>query len=370
MKKKIMAMLFATLLCGSLVLSGCGSTSDDTDDTETEAAEDTADDTAEDAEVTYDELTLTFTTTYSEADTAGELLNYFVSYIEDASNGSITFEIYWGGTYAADGEELSFVGSGAVDMTMIGQSSYTDVLSLLNFPSQAGSYEEAIELMDYITFEDETTSPLILAQIEAQNVKMLGSTVSGSNGFCFSSEYDSLAEMAQNVLGVGMNIAAFEACGFSVTSTMPWDYYDSLSRGVVDCGYLTISSLLSMSIEEVCPYFYLDGTYTAGNFFTINLDVWNAMSEDTQALFEEATDATQEFSIELCYSDDEESAETIEAAGGSLNELSDEDKETIRTAFFQTGVEDARSYASDAGCTDEMETVLSVVSEQVGIDLE
>ena len=264
-------------------------------------------------------ISLTLTTAYSETEMAGQIITHFIEYLDQKSGGAVQVEVYWGGTLASNTEELNFVGTGAADMTVINQSISADVLPLMNFPSQvSGGYQAAVDFMDNIVFENQATAPAIQAQIEAQNVKMLGSVATGSNAFVSKEEAGSLGELTTRKLGVGMNQSAFEALGFSgVVTVMPWDYYDNLSRGIADAGYMSGAALVSMSVHEVTPYFLMDGTYVAGNFITVNLDKWNSMSDAQKALFEAAMDDTAAYSVELAQQLDESAESTIEAAGSS-----------------------------------------------------
>ena len=101
----------------------------------------------------------------------------------------------------------------------------------------------------------------------------------------------------------------------------------------------------------------------------MNLDKWNSLSKSTQNFLEEAMDETQQYAIKLANEQTNDAKTTIEEAGGAVTELSDADKETVKSALFNTAVSDARSYAKTYGCTEEMETVLKAVSEYQGIEL-
>lgn len=405
MKKrtKMLALILVGLLaCG--LFAGCGSQSTDdasgsqesdvkgSEETSDQNSEKTSDDNSEETgdletqeedgkdgakeetagATEVDPISLTLTTSFSETETSGQIIQHFIEYLDQHSNGSVKIDVYWGGTLASNTEELKFVGSAAADMTVVSQTSYTDVLALMNFPSLVpGGYQKAVDFMDEIIFENETTAPLIQAQVEAQNVKMLGSVATGSNAFISKKEALSLKDLTGMKLGVGMNQSAFESLGFNgVVTVMPWDYYDNLSRGIAEVGYMSAAALVSMSVQEVTPFFLMDGNYAAGNFMTINLDKWNGMSAEQQALFEEAMDDTAAYSIELIQQMDEEAEEAIEAAGGKVNVLSEEDTKAVQEALFATGVTDSRSFAEAAGCKEEMETVLQAVSEYLGIAME
>lgn len=349
MKKKLLTLGLTAALCTGIAAQGLAG----------EAAP---------AEIAPQNLTLI--TTYSQNEYAGQLITHLQEKLDELSNGAIQMEVYWGGTVAAVKEQLSFVSTGSMDMTILGQSTYTDVLSLMNFPSQVlGGYEDSVNLIDYICFDNEETAPLVEAEIEKQNVHMIGSLPAGSNAFITKTEYGSLDEMKGLKLGIGVHQSAMESLGFNVVTMMPWDYYDQLSRGMADAGYMSVSALVSLKLQEVMPYFYKDGTYTAGNLVTINLDRWNSFDDATRALFEEAVEDTQAYAFETVGSMDDEAVTAIEAVGGSLNTLSEEDGARVQKAFFAAGVEDARAYAANAGTVDEMEIVLQAVAEYVGLEL-
>ena len=378
MKKRMITLLLTAALGSSMVLAGCAGSQNtgsdkagaDTKAADTSSVADTSSesDAAEVKEVPAQ--TITLTTTYSETEYAGDLIKYFGNQLSELSGGAITLDVYWGGTVAATGEELSFVGSGGMDMSVIGQSMYTDTLSLLNFPSQVlGGYEDSVKLIDYIAFENETTSPLIQDEIESNNVHMIGSLPGGSNAFITAKEYTSLDEMKGLKIGIGMNQSAMEMLGLNVVTMMPWDYYDQLSRGMADAGYMSVTGLISMSLQEVMPYFLKDGTYTAGNLMTVNLDKWNSFDDNTKAVFEEAMEATQAYSYTTASSMDDDSIAAIEAQGGALNVLSEEDAAKVQEAFFTTGVSDARTYAEMSGKADDMEVILQEVADYIGLEV-
>ena len=364
--KKLTAMVLTCAL-GAVLLAGCGNNENRAEEGNTSKTSADAE-TAAPAEVAAQ--TFTFTTTYSETEYAGDIIKELKSQLETLSDGKITLDVYYGGTMAGTGEELSFVGDGGVDMSLIGQSQYTDVLSLLNFPSQVTTgYADSVKLMDDIAFNNEATKDLVQAEIEKSNVTMLGSMPGGTNAFITKEEYTSLDEIKSLKLGIGMNQSAMEALGFNVVAVMPWDYYDSLSRAIVDAGYMSVTGLVSMSMHEVTPYFLADGTYTAGNFVTMNLDKWNSLDEATQEILKQAVANTQEYACTRAAELDEQAAETISSAGGKLNTVNEEDAATIQSTFFTYGVSDARAYAEAAGTSDAMETVLQEVAKVVGLEV-
>lgn len=361
MKKKLIALLLTVAVAAAMILTACGGGG---------AAPAGSGSSAASGDTSNADVVLKLTTTFSQNEYAGQLIEYLKTKVDELSDGKMAIDAAYGGTEVGMGEELSFVGAGAYDMTVIGQSQYTDVLSLLNFPSQTlGGYEDAVGLIDTIAFKNEKTAPLVQAEIEKNGVHMIGSLPGGSNAFITKTEYTSLADMKGLKMGIGMNQTAMEKLGFNVVTMMPWDYYDQLSRGIADAGYMSATALVSMSLHEVMPYFLLDGTYTAGNLITVNLDKWNSLNPEMQKVLEDAVAATQEYSYELATSLDADVAAAVESKGGKLNTLNEADAQTVQKVFFETGVADARGYAQNAGTTDDMEVVLQEVANYVGLEL-
>lgn len=374
--KKILAMLLALAMAFALTACGGGNTNEnpessqpvqgDTPD-ETQPAQD---DPGTDAPA-YDTAKLMFATTYNEMETSGKAITYFTDYITEKSNGAITFDIKWGGTVAGTGEELSFLQEGAFDMSVLGQSQYSAVFPLLNFPGQTDeSQQKCVDYFNYIVYENEATASLIQAQIEAQGVKMLGFMANGGNAFAAKKEMSTLDELKNYKLGVGMNHSAYESLGFSVQALMPWDAYDSLSKGIVDIAYMSTAPMIALKWHEVAPYFISVNEYSAGNYFTISLDRWNSFNADTQALFQEAMDATTEYSIQLM-ADEMAGVETaLSEAGGKMLSLNEADTQALVEALWNVAITDCRALAQNGNCVDDMETVLQACADYLDLPLE
>lgn len=370
--KKVIATTLSLLLV-LFTLAACSSTSDSSATTSGAASADTsaASGSGTAADGDFDTTTLLFATTYNEAETSGQAIQYFADYIAEKSGGAITFNIKWGGTVAGSGEEVGFMQSGAIDMSAINHNSYSDVFPLLNFPGQAdGSQENCMDYFNHMVFENEETASLIQAQVESQGVMMIGFTATGNNAFASKQEVASLEDLKQYKLGTGMNMSAFEELGFNTQFVNPWDGYDSLSRGIVDTAYMATSAMVSLNWNEVAPYFLNANIFTAGNYYTLSLDKWNSFSADTQALFTEAMEATAAYSEELVAQQEAEVPDLLEAGGGKQTDMDEADSKELVKALFKSGVVDCRALAESSNSVDEMETVLAACSEFLALPLE
>ena len=358
--KKFFALILALVMALSLV--ACGEKAPVADDSAP------ADDGA--ASSGYETVELLFATTFNEMETSGAAIKYFTDYITEKSGGAITFDIKWGGTLAGTGEELSFLQQGAFDMSVLGQSQYSNVFALLNFPGQTdGSQQKCLDYFNYIVYENAETAALIEAQVEAQGVKMLGFMANGGNAFNLKSDITTLEGMKGLTLGIAMNQSAFKELGFGIYDMFPWDGYEALSKGMADFSYMATGPMIMLNWHEVTPFFVDANQFTAGNYFTISLERWNSLSAEAQALFEEAMAATTEYSVGLV----DEQMKMVEGAlaekGGKLSALNEADTKLFNDLLWGYAVTDARALAASGNCSAEMETVLAACADYLELPL-
>ena len=367
MKKKFKS-IFALMLALALVfsLAACGS-SDTEEDTDTEAtAEDTAD--ADTSEVTGDNIEIVLSTSKNETELAGMVLAYFADYVEAATD-TITFSRNFGGTLYSSSEELDALSSGAIGVCALSHSEFSDYLPLLQFPNFAqDSNENGLSYMQYMILESDAAD-LLASEAEEMNIKYLNVIAGGSTVLCCTFEWDSLEETFSKKLGTGVNASAFESIGFSVVSMEVADGYEDLSRGVIDFAVMSFAPTVSLGWYEAAPYYYYTGTHSAGNPISINLDVWNSLSESQQALLEEAAAAAAEYSLEITDTQEDEYIATVEDAGGFVKEMSEDDAAYYFQYYYEAIATDSYARAEDLGITDDMQTVLNASADYLGVDV-
>ena len=382
-KMKVLSLLLVGTMSISM-LAACGSSADSGSDEsassgEAEASASTAEESSEAASTAsasgdvydVDPFELVFSTTFQQTETGGQIIQYFIDYLADHSNGNATVDINWGGTLYDTAGELDGVSSGGVDMVALGHMPHLDVLNYLSFPGFApGGTQAALDYFNTLIFDDPETSALIQGEAEENNLKYLNVVAGGANAFCTSYEFTDLDSMISGSKSFGnMDAAIFEYLGFQVTSVGPGDTYDALQRGLIDSTQMGLAPMVSMSWQDVASYWALDGTYTAGNMFTINLDKWNSLSEDQQALIQAAADATEEYSAGLYDDAIDSDIQTVEeATGNEFVEFSDADIDRIWEAVFEAKAEAAINTCEPNGKKDGMITILKKAAEVTGYD--
>ena len=390
--KKLLAALLAVMMVASMAACGSDAASSTTaasaeapaaEATEAPAAEATAAPAEEAAgsteeaqterpeSIECDPLTIDFSTVYNETETGGQIIKHFEEYISNLTGGAITMNIFWGGTLFSDAEALDGVNSGAVNMTALGHMPHLATLNYLAFPGFApGGTKAALDYFDTLMFKDPETSALIQQEAADNGIIYLNVLAGGANAFCTTYEFTDLDSMISGSKSFGnMDAAIFEKLGFQVTSVGPGDGYDALQRGLIDSTQMGLAPMVSMGWQDVASYWALDGTYTAGNMFTANLDWWNGLSDAQRQAIQQAADEVEEYSAGI-YDDSiaSDCATIEEKTGNKMVELSDADIERIWAATFDAKAEAALATAEPNGKTEGMTKILEVAAELTGYD--
>lgn len=374
--KKLLAMLLALAMVFSLAACSSSSSSEDTasDDADTTTTESSdADTEADSADVVadVDALTINFSTTYYETETGGHLVQTFCDYIEEYSGGAMTVDVSWGGTVYSDSDILDGLSSGGTDMTAFGHMPWTGTLNYLSFPGFApGSSQAALDYFDEIVFENEETSALIAEELAENNIIFFSVLAGGANAYCATYEFTDLDSLISGSATFGnADAAIFEYLGFNVTEVFPSDIYSSLESSYCDATQMGFEPMYTLGWYEKAAYWAFDGTYTAGNFISANLDWYNGLTEAQQEVIQLAATAVEEYSATY-YDDTEQTyvAEIEEYTGNAFVEFSDEDIDRIWEASFEAKADAALETAEPNGKTEGMVTILELAAEITGYD--
>lgn len=371
--KKIFALLLA--LCMVLALCACGAenkapeaeepASDPASAAEEPAAEEPA--AAEPDALEIEPVTLVMSTSKNQTESGGVFLDYFCDYAEKASGGAITFERYYGGTLASSNEELSMLESGAIDVAAIMGNQFGDALPLLQFPDVGfESNEKTTEYFRHMLLGNEETASLLAEEAAASNIKYLGYFTGGTRVWFSKNPIATLADGQGKIFGGMAGLALMEDLGFNTVATVPPDCYESLSRGIVDLCGLNLIAACDMMWYEVAPNVTIYGAYASGSPLVINLDIWNGLSAETQAILQEAADAATEYSLQYVLDNEGEYLGKLEGEwGAAVYEFGEEDAAAYRDKALYVGCLDAYTRSS----TPEMQTILQAVADYWGTDI-
>jgi len=308
-------------------------------------------------------IVLKYATTFVETESGGKIIQHFCDAVEEATAGAVTFDVYFGGTLGNNMEELGLVSSGSVDMISLGHPPFADQLPLLNFPMWAPpDAQGAIDYFNHLVFENPETSVLIQEEAARNNVIYLGFTAGGGNVFIAKEPFETLADLVGRKFGAGGSIPAFEALGYTVVQTFPPDTYENLSRGVIEATQMGFVPTVNLKWYEICKYYKFDGTYAAGNAFTVNLDTWAKLTPETQQIMKDVAKETEVFSLQLDATDTEAAIKMLTEAGVEVGRLTDEDIAKWWDLLFTVSADDCMTRAEKLGIVDDMTAVLKAAA--------
>lgn len=358
MKKRTLALLLALTLV--FTLAACGAP----------AATTTAAPSGTTAG-TIDPLTIKFSSTFNENETGGIVLKHFIDQLAEKSGGAVTVDITWGGTLFDAMSELDAVIDGSVNMVALAHMPHLDTLPSLSFPSFAPvSAQKAVDYFSEIMFKNAETAKIVQDEAAALGIKYLNVIAGGANSFCAKYAFTDLASLVKGSATFGnFDAAPFVALGLNVTPVAPPDTYDALQRGMIDATSMALAPMTMLGWYEVAPYWMLDDTYAAGNFFTVNLDWWEGLTDAQRAVIQDAATATEAYSVTMFDEGDAANIAKIEeATGNKFVQMSEADSARWWGIMFEAKAKDALARAETKGMTDNMTKILEVAAEFTGYD--
>lgn len=339
-----MKKLIALTLAGTMALSlaACGGSAS----TSTAASTATSEAAAESTETASGEpegwsgndFVLTWNEVNGEDYGATVGAHAFADKIAEISGGHITVDLYINGTLGSEAESMQGIQMGTLDIFRGNASSLPDygaeVIGATGLP---------YVFTDMAQFEDVAESDLgqeLLDSVEAADCGYvaLGWLVEGPRStFLTSSTYKRLGEPSEFTLDMikGMKVRVpetdlmlntMDALGASATAIAYSELYTSLQSGVVDAAENGVTSYMSMSFNEVAPYFVPDAHTFGCGVILMNTDKWNSFNETEQGWIKEAAlaarDACYEYNQQqeqACYDSFEEKGVTLLPVGDIEN---------------------------------------------------
>ncbi len=385
MRKRVISIILCAGLCGAL-LAGCGSS--DSASTGGDTADNTADNTVEEvsaeaetedageaeevsADGDYDEVELTAVISYNDGTTFANTLQYFCDYVTEHSGGKITFKIYTGGSFCTGPEELEYVNNGSIDVSVSGSAYALEHLPLTTAGIIAsGGSESVYEAAKYLYLDNEETANILADEAAEYNLKILGCLVAYDIGIWSTKEGGSWETLAaNNTLGSGAYVSTFQDLGLNAQTIVMTDLYESVSRGIVSAASVGLLNGYQMGFAELCDY-VTTGKVAAGALqFYINLDRYNSLTADTQALLLEAADQAVQYQVNDFVEGDAEILENCDDLGIQVDELSQEDCDEYMKYAYMGNYANYYPYAVANGTVDEFNTIFQTDIDYLGLDL-
>ena len=255
-------------------------------------------------------------------------VKWWAEEVEKRTNGRVKIEPYWAGSLVKTKETLDAVKSGLVDIGLVNAPHYPDKLPLINMqmpvffsPSDPKVYIEVYKKM--------LKHPAVLNDIERYNVKFLFTVPSESKNIATKKQISKLEDMkGVKISTIGIYYPkAFKALGAVPVTVGAPRMYQSLQTGVIEGSAMGYGSIGSFKLYEVTKFAL--GAQLGAEIVglpVINRDVWNKLPPDIQKVFMETANDAMEFNKKNLIKYTAAGVEKIKKSGGTISEMSWEDK--------------------------------------------
>ena len=351
MKKKLICMVLVVVLalglvaCQSDVSETQTPSADTSTSTEPTASADTSA-TVEPTEVSFPKIDINVSDAGSETSFYGEELIKFKDYVENATNGQVTVNLFMNGSLFSQSEQLPACMKGNVEMTHALASKFTDyfpTLSMLDSPYLFKSLEHATAF-----YSSDTWNDMVDEIAEKTGVRFLGGFVYGTRAINLREDkkVTSRADL-KNVKLRMIDTAAWQFMGESLGGNpIPLAYSDlylALQNGTVDGQDNPINALKTESFYEVTKSITLTRHVYAYEWIVFNEELWQSLSPELQQIIQEGVNSAAAGAEEKSMNAETDLIPWCEEKGISVYELTDEElasyQQEVVDYYFANGAD-------------------------------
>lgn len=364
MKKWIGIMLAASLTAGTL--AGCGggsgtaaSTAAPASSGETAQTEAAAADTAAPAAGE----TFTMQIGHAQATTSArhQSLLLFEKTVEEKTGGGVQVEIFPAGQLGNETEMTEAVSMGTLQAVRGGELEYLPQITMLSLPMLCDNLEEVRKLC-YSDFVKD-----MLSSVESEhNMKVLA--VGDDSGFRQITNNIRPIKSPEDMQGLKMRTVlevidlSMKAFGASTVSVPFTDLYMALKTGVADGQENPVALIDSQKFYEVQKYCSIIDYMFCAEVMYVNLDWWNSLPADYQAVLTEASKEMMEENSRITDEENDNYIEHIKNSGCEVTVLTPEQRESFRAPAEEVW----KQYIESGRITrEDLDEMLAVIGKTV-----
>lgn len=308
---KRLAMLGTILLSLAIAVTGCGSESKDP--------------VSPSENVKAEELKITFADYGSSAMPTAEAYNFTADYIREKSDGRIDIDVVSDGVLGNETEMIQQLMDGTMKMAIVGSSvfsKYTDKIEAFQLPLLITDYNK-----EKIAFNSPEGKEL-LNTTEDIGLKVIGYAENGIRHFANNirpiNSPEDLDGLILRIAPSTMLQKSMELLGANPTPLNYGEVYTALQNKVIDGEEINVTSLYAMKHYETIKYVSEIGLYPFPSLVVVNLDFWNSLTPEDQALIEDGfSEGTDKLLSYYLPAFEEKSKNACEEAGLKFNVIED-----------------------------------------------
>jgi TRAP-type C4-dicarboxylate transport system substrate-binding protein len=278
--------------------------------------------------------------TFQSSDPAGnpnfELQNeLFAAAVAEKTDGAVQIELLPVGSVVEYNETLEAVGAGILQGQITDTSYFAGkdpAFSLIANP--VGAYSDPQEMFDFM--EEGGGAELMRELYEPYNLYFIGASTPGLEAFISKVPLEGVDDLQGLKMRApeGLVQQVFAAAGATPVNLPSSEVFTSLDKGVIDAADYTVFSVnQEQGLHDVAPNPVYPGFHSMPLVeISMNLDVWNGLSEEHRLAIEEASAEFQQQQVATLKERDQAAVEEARAGGEvTITDWSDEERARFRT---------------------------------------
>lgn len=294
------------------------------------------------------------------ASSAGNVCNNYLDSwakeVGEKSGGRIEFKLYCDGTLAKMGDAVNRVQAGVADVAWDVPAAYGARFAGLNVVGVPGLYTDPEPTSGALW---KTYKTGVLGEIS--DVKVLWLQVVNNNSWFMRKPLESYIKLDNAKFGMGSLIRAREIetmGGVPVALKVP-EYYQAMSKGLIDGIMTTAGAIFDFGIEELLEEVYHAPFGGGITFVVMNNDFYNSLPDDLKVVIDETT-GYERSKWASAYLREEEASKLDSLKGVSNRHATDEEIAALQPAFAAGRAAYLESAPENAGYLAAIEAALAV----------
>ena len=266
--------------------------------------------------------------------------------LEEQSNGRLSLEVYYSSSLAKQGECLSAIKSGTVDMGVDtpamypGEYLYTELFGTPGI--NLGNPEQATRtLQEYMKeYPDKGM----------EDFKIICRFSSGTFGLLSA---DKPITKASDLKGMSIRASSqlmpwYEAMGASATFIPMGDLYESLKLSVIKGAHTTVGGTYAFGLQEVTNYFTTLTMCNGDQVIAMSKELYESMPADLKTVIDNVSAEMVDVAISYIFATEEETMKNINGSNPKFKFVEIEDTKSFLDAAMTTLTDKAKAL-DDAG---------------------
>ncbi len=267
--------------------------------------------------VEYTETTITWAHGAAETTTLHEAVLEFERLLEERSGGAVQVDVFPNQQLGGDREYTEAGTQGNVDMGSPTSSNIAGFIPSLNVLDAPFVVTERAKMYEVL---DGEFGQAVLDSMNSANLQGIGFLENGFRCLTTNKEIKTLADMQGvkiRVMENDLHMTIWKSVGANPSPLAFGELYTALQQKTFDAQENPLELIYNTKFYEVQPYVWMTNHIYSAYLCWMNLDKWNSLNADTQALVKQCMRDAEAFQRAKCADAEQACREAIDASGVS-----------------------------------------------------